>query len=149
MQTKNLKRQRFFLSHNVEGATSYDTKPHLAQRVKATPSTQMTTWVTVKNGVALKRLKCETFSMIFFETFSMIDIDRTLSRQALLLHPTQVLIKPGRRWWLIKNLYLMRLKPTWDLLCSTLSACRSSNRGLTLLNIFCDQIIINWHQSKW
>ena len=34
------------------------------------------------------------------------------------------------------NLYLMRPKPTWDLLCSTLSACRSSNRGLTLLNIF-------------
>ena len=98
MQTKNLKKQRFFLSHNVEGATSYDTKPHLAQRVKATPSTQMTTLVTVKNGVALKRLKCEMFSMIFFGTFSMIDIDRTLSRQALLLHPTQVLIKPGRRW---------------------------------------------------
>ena len=72
MQTKNLKRQRFFLSHNVEGATSYDTKPHLAQRVKATPSTQMTTLVTVKNGVALKRLKCEMFSMIFFEPFSMI-----------------------------------------------------------------------------
>ena len=143
MQTKNLKKQRFFSVIMLKVQLyMYDTKLHLAQRVKATPSTQMTTWVTVKNGVALKRLKCETFSMIFFGTWSMIDIDRTSSRQALLLHPTQVLIKPGIRWWFIKkkSIFDETKKPTGDLLCSTLSACRSSNRGLTLLNIFCDQI---------